>query len=103
MTGEVNNRNKGVKVTMGTVTERSDALMAFIYNTVVMRLSIPPAKSAGQKPLPKTTFLVKNNKGSKKGRAKSRSAQATMYSLHFSRLFLPNTSFNASNKAVKNE
>jgi hypothetical protein len=103
MKGDVKRRNNGVKVTMGTVTDRSDVLMAFMYNMVVTIFSVPPTRSAGQNRFPNSISFVKTNNGSIKGKAKIRSDHATIYSLHFSRLFLPRTSFKDSKSAVKNE
>ena len=99
--GEVINRNSGVNVIIGIVIERSDNLIALIYRIVATVFKLPPMINEGQNPAPKTGISIRNNKGTKNGKAKELDAQATTYSSTFSKPFLLNTSFADSKNAVK--
>ena len=100
--GEVIKRNRGVNVSIGTVMDKSDALMAFMYRTSVKAYSVPPVTNASQNRSPRGGISVKSRMGNRNGSAKHGNDHAITYSSMSFRLFLLRTSFVASKSAVKN-
>ena len=100
--GEVISRKRGVKVSIGTVMDKSDDLMAFMYRTSVKAYRVPPVANASQNRSPRSGISVKSSVGNRNGSAKHGNDHATAYSSMSFRLFLLSTSFVASKNAVKN-
>ena len=99
--GEVIKRNRGVNVSIGTVMDKSDDLIALMYRIRVMAYRLPPVNNASQNCSPSAGIFVKRRSGNKNGSAKNGNDHATTYSSMSSRLFLLKTSFVASKNAVK--
>ena len=102
MSGEVNNKKRGVNVAKGATIDKSAYFIDFIYNIVVVEFNKELTVIANQNVLFSSGISIKNRKGNNRGNEKKLNDQATMYSSIFLKPTLPATSVNDLNKAVSN-
>lgn len=101
--GDVASKNNGVKESIGTVIDRSEDLIAFIYSMEAKVFIDPPIISAGQNLAPISGILKKKTVGNKKSAEKRLRESERVYSLRFLRLCLAVTSFADSKKTFKRD